>query len=77
MIEFADLKTGCLDARICVLKFSEGREVVLKGGDVPSPDDIVRFFKRRREKRRRDPGVLAEMKQRLSALRKARHERTR
>ncbi|SFH82422.1 hypothetical protein [Bradyrhizobium sp. cf659] len=58
--------------RICILRFSDGRKLEFRDGDVPSAKEIALFYKKRAEKRAVCAAKIPEMKRRLAALRGAR-----
>jgi hypothetical protein len=59
-------------SRTCLIKFSGGRQIELKGEDVPSTRAILLFLKKRKEKRAKAAERLPAMRERLAALRRER-----
>jgi hypothetical protein len=61
----------------CIIKLSGGRQIELKGEDVPSTRAILLFLKKRREKRAGLADRLPAMRERLAALQRDRLRRKR
>jgi hypothetical protein len=59
-------------AKSCIIKFSGGRKIELKGEDVPSTRAILLFLKKRKEKRAKVVERLPAMRERLATLRRNR-----
>jgi hypothetical protein len=70
-VEFkgADIQSS---AKSCIIKFSGGRQIELKGEDAPSTRAILLFLKKRKEKRAKVTERLPAMRERLAALRRDR-----
>ncbi|MBB4257295.1 hypothetical protein [Bradyrhizobium sp. CIR3A] len=68
-------KAKSATTRICILRFSDGRKLEFRDGDVPSANAIALFYKKRAEKRAACAAKIPEMKRRLAALRGARSAR--